>query len=191
MFEIHDYVKLQHHLTIHYLLSFVRSLYRAIPEDSRRTEYKEAVAKAQAKQETLASKRDSESEAAASKHEDRKKAPSEDAAATASPVKEAQASLENLLSTAKLINTDSFWEKFSTQLAQVTTPRTSLEKEPKAQIATVRGQEKAKKLAPQIAIVKPAAEKVKPQLKQQDPKPEVRPVFGGLFKQETVYVDDD
>lgn len=164
----------------------------AIPEDSRRTEYQEAAAKAQAKEETLASKRAKEAEAAASKFEaDMKKAPLEDAAATASPVNEAQASLENLFSIPKVISTDFFWEKFSTQLAEVTTPRTSLEKEPKAQMATVRGQEKAKKLAPQIAIVKPAAQKVKPQLKQPDPKPEVRPVFGGLFKQETVYVDDD
>lgn len=140
----------------------------------------------------MASKRANEAEAAAGKFEaNMKKAPLEDAAAAASPVTEAQASLENLLSIPKVISTDFFWKKFSTQLAEVTTPRTSLEKEPKAQIATVRGQEKAKKLAPRIAIVKPAVQKVKPQLKQPDPKPEVRPVFGGLFKQETVYVDDD
>ncbi|OEL16941.1 Protein plastid transcriptionally active 16, chloroplastic [Dichanthelium oligosanthes] len=163
----------------------------SIPEDSRRKEYQEAAAKAQAEEEARASQRASEAEAAASKLEAKGKeeAPSEEAAAI--PVNGAQASLENLLSRAKGISRDFSWEKFSTQLAEATTPRTSTEKEPKAQIATVRGQAKAKKLTPQRAVVKPAAQKEKPQLKQPDPKPEVRPVFGGLFKQETVYVDDD
>jgi len=162
----------------------------AIPEDSRRKEYQEAAAKAQAEEEALASQRASEAEAAASDLEAKgKESPSEEAAA--SPVNGAQASLENLLSRAKGVSKDFSWEKFSTQLAEATTPRTSTEKGPKAQIATVRGQAKAKKLAPQRAVVKPAAQKVKPQLKQPDTKPEVRPVFGGLFKQETVYVDDD
>ncbi|CAL5002860.1 unnamed protein product [Urochloa decumbens] len=157
----------------------------AIPEDSRRKEYQEAAAKAQAEEEALASQRASEAEAAASRLEAKgKKAPSEEVPseeASASPLNGAQTSLENFLSS---------WEKFSTQLAEATTPRTSTEKEkPKAQIATVRGQAKAKKLTPQRAVMKPAA--VKPQPKQPESKPEVRPVFGGLFKQETVYVDDD
>ncbi|CAL4997948.1 unnamed protein product [Urochloa decumbens] len=163
----------------------VWKLYRAIPEDSRRKEYQEAAAKAQAEEEALASQRASEAEAAASRLEAKgKKAPSEEVPseeASASPLNGAQTSLENFLSS---------WEKFSTQLAEATTPRTSTEKEkPKAQIATVRGQAKAKKLTPQRAVMKPAA--VKPQPKQPESKPEVRPVFGGLFKQETVYVDDD
>ncbi|KAF8701434.1 hypothetical protein HU200_033599 [Digitaria exilis] len=148
--------------------------------------------KAKAEEEALASQRASEAEAAASKLEaEGKKAPAEEEApaeeAAASAINGAQASLENLLR----ISTDFSWGKFSTQLAQATTPGTSSEKEPKAQIATVRGQAKAKKLAPQRAVVKPAAQKVKPQQKQPETKPEVRPVFGGLFKQETVYVDDD
>ena len=140
----------------------------------------------------LASQRASEAEAAASNLEAKgMESPSKEVAA--SPVNGAQASLENLLSRAKGISTDFSWEKFRTQLADATTTRTSTEKGPKAQIATVRGQAKAKKLAPQRAVVKPAAQKVKPQLKQPDTKPEVRPLFGGLFKQETVsmYVDDD
>ncbi|CAL5011623.1 unnamed protein product [Urochloa decumbens] len=158
----------------------------AIPEDSRRKEYQEAAAKARAEEEALASQRASEPEAAASKFEakGKKASPEEEARseeAAASPLNGAQTSLENFLSS---------WEKFSTQLAEATTPRTSTEKEkPKAQIATVRGQAKAKKLTPQRAVVKPAA--VKPQPKKPESKPEVRPVFGGLFKQETVYVDDD
>jgi hypothetical protein len=171
-------------------VSLLIHFFRAIPEDRRRKEYQEAAAKAQAEEEALASQRASEAEAAANDLEAKgKEAPSEEAAA--SPVNGAQASLENLLSRAKGISTDFSWEKFSTQLAEATTPRTSTEKGPKAQIATVRGQAKAKKLAPQRAVVKPAAQKVKPQPKQPDTKPEVRPVFGGLFKQETVYVDDD
>lgn len=169
----------------------IAEAFTAIPEDRRRTEYLEAAAKAQAEEETLVSERaNKKAEAAASKSEaDTKTTPSEDAAATPSAVNGAQASLENLLSRAKVISADFSWEKFSTQFADVTTPLTSsLEKEPnKAQIATVRGQEKAKKLAPRIAVVKPAAQKAK----QPDPKPEVRALFGGLFKQETVYVDDD
>jgi hypothetical protein len=173
-------------------------LCRAIPEDSRRKEYQEAVAKAKAEEEALASQRTSEAEVAKSKLEAKaNKAPTEEEApseeAAPSPVNGAQASLENLLSRAKGISTDFSWGKFSTQLAEATAPRTtSTEKEPKAQIATVRGQAKAKKLAPQRAVVKPAAaQKVKSQPKQPESKPEVRPVFGGLFKQETVYVDDD
>ncbi|CAO2210587.1 unnamed protein product [Urochloa humidicola] len=164
----------------------IAEAFLAIPEDSRRKEYQEAAAKAQAEEEALASQRASEAEAAASKPEAKgKKAPSKEEApseeAAASPVNRVQTSLENFLSS---------WEKFSAQLAEATTPQTSNEKEkPKAQIATVRGQAKAKKLTPQRAVVKPAA--VRPQPKQPESKPEVRPVFGGLFKQETVYVDDD
>ncbi|MBV7591675.1 hypothetical protein KVQ90_24775, partial [Escherichia coli] len=100
---------------------------------------------------------------------------------------EAQASLENLLTRAKglKLNTDFSWDKFSTQLAAVgATARSSDEEEPRAQIATVRGQAKAKKLAPQRAVVKPVAQKVKQATMQPAPKKEVRPVFGGLFKQE-------
>lgn len=171
----------------------IEEAFTAIPEDSRRKEYQEAVAKAQAKakaeEEVLASQRAREAEEAASKLKaEGKKTPSEEA--TASAVNEAQASLENLLTRAKGLSTDFSWEKFSTQLAGATA-RNSDEEEPKAQIATVRGQEKAKKLAPQRAVVKPAAQKMKPAPKQPDSKPEVRPVFGGLFKQETIFVDED
>ncbi|XP_062179774.1 protein PLASTID TRANSCRIPTIONALLY ACTIVE 16, chloroplastic-like [Phragmites australis] len=168
----------------------IAEAFTAIPEDRRRKEYQEAAAKAQAEEEALASQRASKAEEAASKLEaEGKKAPSDETAANV--VNEAQASLENLLSRAKGLSTDFSLEKFSTQLAEATATWNSVEKEPKAQIATVQGQAKAKKLAPQRAVVKPAAQKVKPQPKQPDTKPEVRPVFGGLFKQETVYVDDD
>ncbi|KAL6865127.1 hypothetical protein ACP4OV_016278 [Aristida adscensionis] len=168
----------------------IAEAFMAIPEDNRRKEYQESVAKAKAEEEALASQR--AEEAASNKQAEVQKAPSEEAAAET--VNGAQASLENLLSRlsiAKGLSTNLSWDKFSAQLAEATATRSSSEKEPKAQIATVRGQAKAKKLAPQRAVVKPAAQKVKPQTKQPDSKPEVRPVFGGLFKQETVYVDDD
>ncbi|XP_062231053.1 protein PLASTID TRANSCRIPTIONALLY ACTIVE 16, chloroplastic-like [Phragmites australis] len=165
----------------------VAEAFTAIPEDSRRREYQEGAAKAKAEEEALASQR--AEEAASNPQAKRQMAPSEEAAANVA--NEAQASLENLLSRTKGLSADFSWEKLSTQLAEATTARTSTEKEPKAQIATVRGRAKAKKLAPQRAVVKLAAQKVQPKPKQSDPKPEVRPVFGGLFKQETVYVDDD
>ncbi|EEE63110.1 hypothetical protein OsJ_17918 [Oryza sativa Japonica Group] len=158
----------------------------AIPEDSRRKEYQDAVAKAQAEEETRASQRTRQAEEdTTTVKAGGKKTPSDEAAAS-----EAQASLENLLSRAKGFGTDFSWEKLSTQLAGVAT-QDSDEVEPKAQIATVRGQAKAKKLAPQRAVVKPAAQKTRPTPKQPESKPDVRPVFGGLFKQETIFVDED
>ncbi|KAF0927595.1 hypothetical protein E2562_034473 [Oryza meyeriana var. granulata] len=169
----------------------IEEAFSAIPEDSRRKEYQEAVAKAQAEEEAQTLQRAREAEEDANKLKAKgKKTPSDEAAASA--VSEAQASLENLISKAKGFSTDFSWEKLSTQLAGAATrDRYSDEEEPKAQIATVRGQAKAKKLAPQRAVVKPAAQKTRPTPKQPESKPEVRPVFGGLFKQETIFVDED
>jgi hypothetical protein len=173
------HVKFQHFLRMHYLLFvlqyFACSLFRAIPEDNRRKEYQEAVAKARAEEEALASQQASKADESVSEVEGNK-APSEDTSPRVA--NQAQTSLENLLGRAKGLS-DFSWGKFSAP-----TDRNSTEKEQRAQIATVRGQAKAKKLAPQRAFVKP-------QPKQSDTKSEVRPVFGGLFKQETVYVDDD
>lgn len=164
----------------------IEEAFSAIPEDSRRKEYQDAVAKAQAEEETRASQRTRQAEEdTTTVKAGGKKTPSDEAAAS-----EAQASLENLLSRAKGFGTDFSWEKLSTQLAGVAT-QDSDEVEPKAQIATVRGQAKAKKLAPQRAVVKPAAQKTRPTPKQPESKPDVRPVFGGLFKQETIFVDED
>lgn len=157
----------------------------AIPEDSRRKEYEEAVAKAQVEEEALALKGAGDEEELTSKLKAEGKTSEEAAGST---VNEAQASLENLLSRAKGISTDFSWEKFSTQLAAA---RNSDEEEPKTLLATTRGQAKAKKLAPQRAVVKPVGQKVKQASKQPLPKKEVRPVFGGLFKQETIFVDED
>lgn len=67
------------------------------------------------------------------------------------------------------------------------------------QVATVRGQAKARSLPSLKAVVKnprppsPSRPKVvpKPKAKATEPKKETRKVFGGLFKQETIYIDDD
>ncbi|XP_047045141.1 protein PLASTID TRANSCRIPTIONALLY ACTIVE 16, chloroplastic [Lolium rigidum] len=160
-----------------------------IPEDIRRKVYKEAAAKAQAEEEALASQQAVDAEEPTSKL----KAEGTSEEAGASPMNEAQASLENLLTRAKglKLNTDFSWDKFSTQLAAAGgAARNSGEEESTAQIATVRGRARAEKLAPQRAVVKPVAQKVKQATKQPAPK-EVRPVFGGLFKQETIFVDED
>ncbi|XP_038901316.1 protein PLASTID TRANSCRIPTIONALLY ACTIVE 16, chloroplastic [Benincasa hispida] len=90
------------------------------------------------------------------------------------------------------------WEKLAFQL-----PKAS--EESNAQIATVRGQAKARALPPKKASVrqtqktnsKPSfalkqKENSKPKAAaKEETKAEVRKVFGGLFKQETIYVDDD
>jgi len=94
------------------------------------------------------------------------------------------------------------WETFSSQLKSVVQkPSEEEEEEPKVRLATVRGQAKARNLPAQKAVVKSAAPKPKPKpkpaeapkpkAKQTDSKAEVRKVFGGLFQQETIYIDDD
>lgn len=112
----------------------------------------------------------------------------------------AGASFENLFSKAKDIGTGFSWDKLSSQLAASTLQKP--QETPKVQIATVRGQAKAQTLPSLKAIVKPKspASKPKVQLKStpkgkgkqtEEKSPEVRKVFGGLFQQETIYVDDD
>lgn len=95
------------------------------------------------------------------------------------------------------------WETFSSQLKSVVEKPSEEEEEPKVRLATVRGQAKARNLPAQKAVVKSAAPKPKPKPKpkpaeapkpkpkQTDSKAEVRKVFGGLFQQETIYIDDD
>lgn len=85
------------------------------------------------------------------------------------------------------------WDKFSSQLS---TAVQNVNEDPKVQIATVRGQARAQKLPAKKAVMKkpPVSKRKevqKPKAKQSESKAEVRNVFGGLFKQETIYVDDD
>lgn len=174
----------------------------AIPQDGRRVAYAEAQAKAKAEEEALKATEKAREAAEAAK----KREPGQEtrAASLAEEAKEkaeaAGASVEGLLSKAKDLGAGLSWEKFSSQLATAVQKPTENQK-PKVQVATVRGQAKARSLQPKKAVVKlptlprPPAfkpkEEPKPKAKQPESKAEVRKVFGGLFKQETIYVDDD
>ncbi|XP_071916609.1 protein PLASTID TRANSCRIPTIONALLY ACTIVE 16, chloroplastic-like [Coffea arabica] len=102
-------------------------------------------------------------------------------------------SVESLLSKAQGISSGLSWENLSSQLkSAVQQPG----EDSKVQVATVRGQGRARNLPAQKAVVKKSAslksrEVPKPKAKQPESKTEVRKVFGGLFQQETIYVDDD
>ncbi|XP_010920513.1 protein PLASTID TRANSCRIPTIONALLY ACTIVE 16, chloroplastic isoform X2 [Elaeis guineensis] len=173
-------------------------LFSAIPEDGRRKAYAEAVAKAKAEEEAIiASEKAREAAEAAKKLEEEMKKLSEQEVQAASLAEEARekveaagASLDELLSRAKGFGAEFSWEKLSSQIATAVAQNT--DDKPKTQIATVRGQAKARNLPPQKAVIKQPAQKSKPkQPDGPDQKAEVRNVFGGLFKQETIYVDDD
>ncbi|XP_059431028.1 protein PLASTID TRANSCRIPTIONALLY ACTIVE 16, chloroplastic [Corylus avellana] len=237
----------------------VVELFSAIPEDGRRKAYAESRAKAKAEEEALeaAEKARAAAEATKKLEKEVKKLSEQEARAT-SLAEEAQekaevagASVETLLNKAKDFGSGLSWEKLSSQVS--TAVQNSAEK-PKVQVATVRGQAKARSLQPKNAVVnkqpsfklpsfkpkeeplqpknavvnkqpsfklpsfkpkeeplqpknavvnkqpsfklpsfKPKEEpKPKPKGKQQtEEKPEVRKVFGGLFSQETIYVDDE
>ncbi|KAI0527691.1 hypothetical protein KFK09_003296 [Dendrobium nobile] len=175
----------------------------AIPEDGRRKAYAEALAKAKAEEEAIiASEKVLEAETATKKLEEEVKKLSKQQAQAASLAKEAQAraeaagsTLEDLISKAKGLGEEFSWKKLSSQIATAVSPNSSDEK-PQAQIATIRGQAKASILPPRKAVLKQLASKPKPKQKQVEQegkasKADVRSVFGGLFKQETIYIDDD
>lgn len=183
----------------------VAELFSAIPEDGRRKAYAEALAKAKAEEEALAASEKAQKAAeAAKKLEKEVKKLSEQEAEAASLAKEAKAkaeaagsTLDSILTKAKDFSSAGgfSWEKLSSQLTTAVSQKN--DEEPKTLIATVRGQAKARSLLPQIAVVKPPASKPKTKKPEPKPKPkqeaktEVRNVFGGLFKQETIYVEDD
>ncbi|XP_020103656.1 protein plastid transcriptionally active 16, chloroplastic-like [Ananas comosus] len=177
----------------------IDELFGAVPEDGRRRAYQEALAKAKAEEEEAlsASQKAREAAEAAKKLEKEVKKLSEQEAQSASLAQEAReraeaagTSLENLMDRAKGFGKDFSWEKFSSQLKSSAAQKPEEEK-PKAQIATVRGQAKAEKLPPQKAVIRQPTQKQRQTPLQPDPKPEVKKVFGGLFKQEVIYVDDD
>lgn len=168
----------------------------AIPEDGRRKAYAEALAKAQAEEE--ASRESEEAREAAKKPEKEEVKPEqEEAPAFSLSAESAGESVENFLNKAKGLTSGMSWENLSSQLkSAVQKP----EEEPKVQLATVRGQAKARSLPSFKAVLKsparkppPSKSKVapKPRGKVTEPKKETRKVFGGLFKQETIYIDDD
>lgn len=179
----------------------------AIPEDGRRRAYAESLAKVKAEEEArVAAEKAREAVEATKKLEEEVKKLSKQEARAASLAEEAQekadaaeTSMENLLSKAKDFGSGLSWKSFSSQL---TIPGQNPEEKPKVQIATVRGQAKARSLPAQKAVVKPPSlnfpsfkpkekPEPKPKGKQAEEKKEVRKVFGGLFSQETVYIDDD
>ncbi|KAK0605687.1 hypothetical protein LWI29_029625 [Acer saccharum] len=187
----------------------VDQLFSGIAEDGRRAAYAEAIAKAKAEEEaSVAAEKAREAVEASRKLEEEVKKLSEQEARAARLAEQAQekadqatggaASVETLISKAKGISSGISWEKLSTQLASaVQKPNGGAENEkekakPKIQVATVRGQAKARTLPSLRAVLKqsppPPAPKAKP---RDEPEREVRKVFGGLFKQETIYVDDD
>jgi hypothetical protein len=208
--------------------------FSAIPEDGRRQAYAESRAKAKAEEEALAAAEKASAAAAATKklEEEVKKLSEQEARAT-SLAEEAQekaevagASVETLLNKAKDFGSGLSWEKLS---SQVSTAVQKPAEKPKVQIATVRGQARARSLQPKNAVVdkqpsfklpsfKPKEEPLQPKnavvnkqpsfklpsfKPKEEPKPkpkgkqqtqektEVRKVFGGLFTQETIYVDDE
>lgn len=102
----------------------------------------------------------------------------------------AGASVESLLIKAKDFGAGLSWQKLSSQIA-TSIQKPDEDEKSNVKLATVRGQAKAQSLTPNKAAVKqttPRSAASKP--KEEKPK-EVRKVFGGLFKQETIYVDDD
>lgn len=105
-----------------------------------------------------------------------------------------------LVNKAKDIAVGFSWENIGSQLANAV--KTANNSASKVQIATVRGQAKARNLPAQKAVVKQTKPKPEPKSKsevypsesEEDEKAkgrEVKNIFGGLFKQETIYVDDD
>lgn len=197
-------------------LKSIDELFSVIPEDGRRQAYAEAVAKAKAEEAAIRAAEQAREAAEATKRlEQEVKKLSEQEARAASLAEEAKqkaeeagTSLDSLLNKAKDLGSGLSWEKFGSQLSSaVKTPNFEV---PKVQIATVRGQAKARNLTPQKAVIKQPTLKPKPKtepkpktssvISEEEEKPkgnevgigkEVRNIFGGLFKQETIYVDDD
>ncbi|XP_051134685.1 protein PLASTID TRANSCRIPTIONALLY ACTIVE 16, chloroplastic [Andrographis paniculata] len=179
----------------------ISDVLRDIPEDNRRKLYAEAVAKAKAEEE--ATRASQEPEEATTKQEQQPKTPKEDTqaaklAAEAQKLVEA-ASVDAFFTKAKDITSGFSWDSFSAQLKSAV-QKPEGENEPKVEVATVRGQARARSLPAQKALVKnqarPSSTKSriapKPKAKPAaETKVETRKVFGGLFKQETIYVDDD
>ncbi|XP_074587881.1 protein PLASTID TRANSCRIPTIONALLY ACTIVE 16, chloroplastic [Curcuma longa] len=175
----------------------VEELFRVIPEDGRRKAYAEAKAKeaAEKTQEAAAKKKKNEEEA--QKLEEKKTRAATVSKEARTLEEDARASFDDLLAKAKGFAGGEFsWDKLSSQLAAVaavaqTTNGAAEGKTKTTQIATVRGQAKARRLPAQKAVVKRPPPPEKPKTKQPEASPEVKKIFGGLFKQETIYIDDD
>lgn len=174
-------------------------LFSVIPEDGRRKMYAAAMAKARAEEEAkVAAEKAQEAAEAAKELEKQMLKLSEKEAEAASLAEDAQKkaeavgiSVDGLFNKAKDIRSGLSWNTLGSQIA---TAVQNASETPKVQVATVRGQAKARNLPPKKAVVKPATASFASKQKEErlkEPEKEVRKVFGGLFKQETIYVDDD
>ncbi|KAH0942643.1 hypothetical protein HID58_002280 [Brassica napus] len=174
-------------------------LFSVIPEDGRRKMYADAMAKARAEEEAkVAAEKAQEAAQAAKELEKQMLKLSEKEAEAASLAEDAQKkaeavgiSVDGLFNKAKDIGSGLSWNALGSQIA---TAVQNASETPKVQVATVRGQAKARNLPPKKAVVKPATASFASKQKEErlkEPEKEVRKVFGGLFKQETIYVDDD
>ncbi|KAL7152258.1 hypothetical protein ABFS83_04G085300 [Erythranthe nasuta] len=192
----------------------IDELFSAIPEDGRRKAYLDAVAKAKAEEEAIKASEEAReaieeareaAEAARSLEGEVQKLKQKEAS-TASVAAEAQkkaeaagASVESFLSKAKGMTSGMTsgipsglsWESLSSQIKSAV--QKTDDEEPKVRIATVRGQAKARSLPSLKAVVKkpPPKPKDTPKPKAKETEKQTRNVFGGLFKQETIYIDDD
>lgn len=176
----------------------------AIPEDDRRKTYAEALAKAKEEEAAIkGSERAREAEEASKrKLEEEVKKLSKQEARKEEKADVSEASVESFLNRAKDLSGGFSWDKLSSQFTSTLSqkidelPKRKVEV-PKTQIATLRGEAKARRLPPKKAIVKQPPPRPAPAFRAQRPKQEaaksgeVRKVLGGLFKQETIYVDDD
>lgn len=170
-------------------LKRVDELFSTIPEDGRRKAYAEVLEKAKAEEGARAAaekeREASETAKKISKQEVQEKA---EVAGNGLPV-------EDILNKAKDFGAGFSWEKFSSQVA-TSIQKPDEDEKPKVQVATVRGQAKARSLIPKLAVTKQttpknSVSKSKEEKRKAEVPKEVRKVFGGLFKQETIYIDDD
>lgn len=183
-------------------LKRVDELFSTIPEDGRRKVYAETLEKAKAEEEERVAAEKAREEAETIKKEEEVIKLSKKGAQASNVAKEAKEkveaagpSVDDILNKAKDFSSGFSWQKFSLQV--VTIPKPDEDEEPKVKVATVRGQAKARSLSPNKVVTKqttPKSSQSKPKeekVKVAEKPKEVRKVFGGLFKQETIYVDDD
>ncbi|PNX91989.1 protein TIC 55 chloroplastic-like [Trifolium pratense] len=183
-------------------LKRVDELFSTIPEDGRRKVYAENLEKAKAEEEERVAAENAREEAETAKKNEEEviKLSKQGVQASNKEAKEkaeaAGPSVDDILNKAKDFSAGFSWQKFSSQVA-TSIQKPDEDEEPKVKVATVRGQAKARSLIPNKAVTKqttPKSSERKPKeekVKVAEKPKEVRKVFGGLFKQETIYVDDD
>ncbi|KAI7749383.1 hypothetical protein M8C21_027617 [Ambrosia artemisiifolia] len=185
-----------------------RFIHVVIPEDGRRKAYAEANAKAKAEEAMLAAEKATK----LAENEVKKLDPQDDFQERATIARKSFTDLVDRFKTVTKATEEPeptskdgsdqepdgapglarSWEKLSAGFASAV--KNNPIELPKVQIATVRGQAKAKNLTPKKAVVKkPATAKKAPsavQPKPKESKTDVKKIFGGMFQQETIYVDD-